>query len=203
MEWNLTRFGAGTSINEPLRTQLERIYEASFPPEEREDTRHVFDVSPDREMFVARDPDARSALGFASVIHATNRVALLDYLAVSADARSGGIGGCLLDAVLEGLSQGATEMVFMELERPESASEPELAARRVRFYERHGCEPVEWVPDYWMPDLAIPGRRIPMLLYWKLFAAASASPNPEAFHALYRRAYPGVSVDEFPRVTSW
>lgn len=188
--------------DEPLRAQLERIYNSSFPPEERENPDYIFDSSPDREVFVLRDPHDHSALGFASVLRVDDSIELLEYLAVSPNQRNSGIGGYLLEFVFDSLSRDGSRTLFMELEKPESAGASHQAARRIRFYERHGCKPVEWVPDYWIPNFRIPGQRVPMHLYCKQFHPASPSPDPGAFQSLYRRAYPQARPEDTPIVVA-
>ena len=191
---------AGVESPEPLRAQLERLYESSFPPEERDDPERIFDTSPDRAVLVLRDPHDHSALAFASVLHVGDGVALLEYLAVSPNSRNSGVGGFLLDYLFGYLLDENCRVLFMELEKPRSMGASHQAARRIRFYKRHGCVPVEWVPEYWIPSFRIPGQRIPMLLFARQLDGGVLSPDPEAFHAVYGRAYPNVGPEDTPLV---
>jgi GNAT superfamily N-acetyltransferase len=184
-----------------LRPQLERIYNSSFPPEEREDPQQIFESSQDRDVLVALAPHDQAALGFASVLRIDSEIALLEYLAVSPNERNTGIGGFLLEAVFANLASTGYRTVFMELEKPDSISASHQAGRRLRFYMRHGCKPVEWVPEYWIPNFRIPDQRISMLLYSKpLGDHAVSHPDPKGFLALYKRAYPSAGTQDTPAV---
>lgn len=93
-------------------------------------------------------------------------IVLLTYLALAPDARGGGYGGRLFDAVVaEWAEEHAPCAVLLEIEHPahhagsDSYGDPEA---RLRFYARHG---VRLLPvPYFMPSFG-PGRaRVPALL---------------------------------------
>lgn len=191
------------SLEDPaelLRPQLDRIYRSSFPPEEREDPEQIFQLNKDRDVFVLRDPHDQSALGFATVRRIRGGVALLEYLAVSPNSRNSGMGGFLLKHVFTTLKEAEVRIVFMELEKPGLPSASHQAARRIRFYERHGCKPVEWITNYWIPNFRNRDQRLPMLLYWRTLDGTSYGPEPEAFLNLYHTVYPNVPPEEAPAV---
>lgn len=181
-----------------VRDRLERIYRASFPPSERQHPDRVFDLSGGRQLLVARDRDDDEIFGLASIVTCGD-AALLDYLAVAPDARNGGVGGVLLDQSLDLLERQGLRMAFMELEPPGSPGASPFAERRVDFYQRHGCERVDWVPGFWIPSFSDATQRLPMLLYWKRFGDLSVTPQPAAFSRLYRLSYPQVSSHDAPR----
>ncbi|HTO01937.1 MAG TPA: hypothetical protein VL068_14820 [Microthrixaceae bacterium] len=76
-------------------------------------------------------------------------ISLLHYLAISPDARSGGIGGAILDHMLKRWRRLGTGLALAEIHDPrfhaETTDEKPLA--RARFYAKHGGEllDVAWV----------------------------------------------------------
>lgn len=75
--------------------------------------------------------------GYALVLRTKEiRYALLDYLAIFSEKRNLGIGGEALAALREFYPE---HVVLLESEFPADAPEPELAGRRLRFYERNGA----------------------------------------------------------------
>lgn len=141
------------------------IYEQSFPPEERRPyaDANAFEsfVSSNSKIFsilVITPTDGGEPLGFVTVWEFPEFL-YIEHLAVSPEARGAGLGAKLVTEVAdraEALGKG----VLLEVEIPEpsassDSSEPsyssdssdssDLAARRIRFYERLGFR--QW-PDF-------------------------------------------------------
>ncbi|MCI0476220.1 MAG: GNAT family N-acetyltransferase, partial [Anaerolineales bacterium] len=123
--------------------QLRAIYDDSFPPHERADFSFLVDsiASGARWFFAATRND--DLLGFAIIVPDIARDAhLLDYLAVSRDARGGGIGGILLRHVVDATrASGNIAGILLEVEPDDEgdADERAIRQRRIAFYARHGA----------------------------------------------------------------
>ncbi|MBM3127461.1 MAG: hypothetical protein FJ009_02355 [Chloroflexi bacterium] len=167
--------------------QLERfraIYDDSFPPHERADFSSLVDsiAAESRWLYTATRDDA--LLGFAIIVPFVAReVHLLEYLAVSCDARSGGIGGILLDGIVAAIRNPALSEVegshfaiglILEVEPDDEgdADERALRARRIAFYARHGAQTID-APNYRAP-LADRAGTMRMKLLWLPLADAAA-----------------------------
>ena len=64
------------------------------------------------------------------------QVGLIDYLAIYPEQRSLGFGGKVLQKLKEYYPDG---ILYLECEHPTDAPKPQLAERRIRFYERNGA----------------------------------------------------------------
>lgn len=169
-----------------LVRQARLIYETSFPYYERVDSNDLFRDESGRTILVA--VEAGAVLGFASLLDLpASEACLLEYLAVSVDRRSGGLGTILLDAsTLYARDRGANQLL-MELEAPDVSGD---ATRRLRFYERNGCAPVPWLDRYVIPDLSDPRRSIDMILYSRVLDdRAGPFDTRHLLTELYQRAY--------------
>jgi GNAT superfamily N-acetyltransferase len=138
--------------------QFCEIYEASFLPEERDDTAVVLAgvLGGGRDCYLA--VAGGQVLGLAVVLPlAEYPVAFLEYLAVAPEARNAGIGGSILTRLREDLAEAAqpgTDGIIFEVDRPEDADgsgERELRRRRIAFYRRHGAVMVDGALDYRAP----------------------------------------------------
>jgi ribosomal protein S18 acetylase RimI-like enzyme len=152
--------------------QFAAIYEASFPPEERDDTQSqltkLYREAKDCYLAV----NGEYLLGLALVSHFTDfPAAYLEYLAVDPAARSAGTGSRILDYVRHDLANGGrpdVKGIIFEVERPEDAkdnAERELRERRIGFYQRAGAVLVDGASNYHAPS-AIGDDMLYYLLMW-------------------------------------
>lgn len=152
--------------------QLIAIYEASFVPEERDDTQSQLAKlqSGEKDCYLA--VDGEQLLGFALVSYFTDfPAAFLEYLAVDPAARNGGIGSRILDYLrhdLAGRERPDVEGIIFEVDRPEDAddaAERHLRERRIGFYQRAGAVLVEGAENYHAPS-AVDDGMLYYLLMW-------------------------------------
>lgn len=102
---------------------------------------------------------------YALLYHpASERVALLDYLAVEPAFRHAGVGSMLL-AQLRAHYADAADVLLIECERPKAAPDETLARERIRFYTQAGAQLTSvriWLFDVEYSILVLPcGERIP------------------------------------------
>ena len=110
--------------------QMFSLMERSFPEDERRD------YNGQRELFELGD------------------MAYIEHFAVDPDCRNGGLGGKILQKVIED-----TDMrICLEVEPPET----EMAARRIGFYERNGFYYNDYF--YMQPPIAEGRNAIPLRL---------------------------------------
>lgn len=137
------------------------LYERAFPPEERVPVEeHLRELRPDSDaVLLAAQDEGGKLLGLARY-DLYEHAAYLYYLAVDETVRSLGLGSAIYQEILRRLDPGLTGMVF-EVERPDHAADPELAGRRIRFYQRLGAKLLRGI-DYLQE---IPGQPpVPMHL---------------------------------------
>lgn len=150
------RVWQGAPVPDEVWDGVVEIYRAAFPAAERLGEEALRDgiESGRRTLWTLGAVDA-----FATAVDLTTAPpwVLGEYLAVRAGARSGGLGGRLL-----GMLRETGRPVVLEVEDPQWGDEK--AARRIRFYERHGAARVPGSEAYRAPDLETPGRAIPMWL---------------------------------------
>jgi ribosomal protein S18 acetylase RimI-like enzyme len=152
------------------RDRFERIYEQSFPAEERDDTdRLLASVASGRHLcYVAEQGGV--LVGLAVLLPLTGcRAQYLEYLAIDPTRRDRGLGARLLRDVrrlAEQAPKGPLDIVF-EVEPPGDAQGPEqeIRRRRVAFYERQGASVVACAPCYRAPNLAGEGT-LSLTLMW-------------------------------------
>lgn len=116
------------------KEDFDKIYslmEASFPKDEYKPYRAQKNLleKPEYKIFVSRREDKGDIRGFAAVWDFGFAV-YIEHLAVSPLHRNGGIGGKILDEVVEIFGR----RLCLEVEPPET----EMARRRIEFYKRHG-----------------------------------------------------------------
>ncbi len=153
----------GVDVPDEVWDDVVGIYRASFPAAERmgEDALRASIQSGGRRLWTLGSVDA-----FAIALDLATAPPWVfgEYLAVRADARSGGLGGGLL-----GTLRGLGRPLVLEVEDPEWGGD--MAARRIRFYERHGARRVPGSEPFRAPDLETPGESVPM---WLLQVPADA-----------------------------
>lgn len=135
------------SLSPDVLGAVGRLYEASFPPEER---------TPFTELQNGLATGLRrlwledSALAFAvtTVLHTDDDDLLLEYIAVDAAHRSEGIG----QSMIRNLLDQHVGPIVLEVEDPAVSSDP-YAVRRIEFYERLGARRIPFSDTYEMPEL--------------------------------------------------
>lgn len=119
-----------------LRTAYDRDIAAAFPPSELEPLKII---ESERSAGNYRPwclYDRGGLVGEAFLWLDNPRWALLDYLCVPPHRRNEGVGGLLVQKMREA-EPGMT--ILAEVEAPEHAPDPEIARRRLEFYERNGA----------------------------------------------------------------
>jgi len=129
-----------------LRSDVVKLYERSFPKEERPPTSEVADLVKNGRILVhtTRDPEgALSTFSFVSMHDETpTKFAGLDFIATEDEGRSAGAGSLHLRRLVDDLKTKQPHLTAMTLEM-EHHAEPGLApeeaairARRSKFYDR-------------------------------------------------------------------
>lgn len=135
-----------TARSNDLPTDVRKLYEASFPKEERQPTEEVADLVERGRILVHTTRDASGkleAFSFTSLHdESATKFAGLDFIATDAASRSDGIGSLHLQRVASTIKAERPDLVAMTLEM-EHPKEPglnpeELATRlrRAKFYDR-------------------------------------------------------------------
>lgn len=106
------------------------IYTSSFPPDERRTLHAQRKTMRDKRYAFFLAFNRNEPIGIAAV-WGFREFLFLEHLAVRRDARSRGFGTAMLQAVTRG------RRTVLEVEPPTATED---AARRIRFYERHGFE---------------------------------------------------------------
>lgn len=133
-----------TTLDDPLLMPWLDLYETAFPPEERVFTSRLLNgVKTQREYHMLAAVDESGGLAGLAFYNELPEAqsAFLWYLAVLPDLRGQGIGAWLYQAVLQHLDKNDRAM-FLDVEIPEEMRTPaerEMAARRIRFYQRLGA----------------------------------------------------------------
>ncbi len=135
-----------TARSQDLPADVRKLYEASFPKEERQPTEEVADLVERGRILVHTTRDAAGkleAFSFTSLHdESPTKFAGLDFIATDAASRSNGIGSLHLQRVATTVKEARPDLVAMTLEM-EHPKEPglnpeELATRlrRAKFYDR-------------------------------------------------------------------
>jgi ribosomal protein S18 acetylase RimI-like enzyme len=157
--------------------ELRRIYLASFPPEERREWSAI--IAPRR----ANSPQLNAIYFDAKPVGLItlwrfDQFAYIEHFAVAENARGGGIGGQVLDA----LTNSEALPIVVEVERDAT----EEAQRRIRFYERHGFKRSSY--DYIQPPYS---PTLPSVSLWLMFT--SELDPKQVTQTLHREVY-GLNV---------
>ena len=111
--------------------QMFSLMERSFPEDERRDYNGQRELlaEPAYNLYAKRSPEDAALQAFLALWELGDMV-YIEHFAVDPDCRNGGLGGKILQKVIED-----TDMrICLEVEPPET----EMAARRIGFYERNG-----------------------------------------------------------------
>lgn len=124
------------SVSDPMIGYINTLYHNSFPKAERRPWQALMQliepgVMPFFKLYAAVTQDGRFA-GFISTWQLPGSL-YIEHLAVEPAMRSHGVGGMILDAVLDMAKND--EPVVVEVELPDTDAN---APRRIAFYERHG-----------------------------------------------------------------
>lgn len=160
-------------------TRFAAIYEASFPPSERDETSDLvasIDAGERLCYLAARDG---TVVGIAVAFALDGgSIAFLEYLAVDPSERNAGVGGAILDHLRARLGPevGATVGMVWEVEPPleVEGAERALRERRIEFYKRHSASVVECAPRYRAPNLESDDEVMNYTLMWVPLAVDAA-----------------------------
>ncbi len=177
---------------------LVAIYRASIERSEQKPVETLARAvdDPRYRFLVARRGD--DVTGFAiSYTPAPGNVWLLEYMAVDARRRSGGVGAALLDATANLHRAAGREVGLLEVDAIDGDSQQRVQQeRRLAFYARHGCRVVEGL-NYVLP---LPGAP-PMHLLALAPKSVTAIAKPKLLDwisAIYREVYAMPADDPRP-----
>lgn len=171
------------------------IYDASFPPEEKDPPDVVLKTAdPSHGMvFCTRSEGRTLALATVQLLRGVP-YGFLIYLAVAPECKGQGLGGALLDfasQVLESSAPACRGLIW-EVDRPqdtESEAERIKRVRRLGFFQRHAGQVLE--APYLQP--ALDGEHVvPMHLMTRLFSRSTPQDLgtiSQLVHAIYFEKY--------------
>ena len=148
----------------PTEQQLAAVYDRdmreAFPPSELKPLRAIR-----RLMALGRYKpyclfDGDSIVGEAFLWLGHPGWAVLDYLCVAQNRRSGGLGALILEKLRE---TEPDTVIFGEVEAPEDAPDPEMARRRLAFYARCGLKTADYDTEMFgvhYKTLYLPGHEV-------------------------------------------
>lgn len=121
-----------------------KMYEESFPLEERRDWNNLVDSSSngDMDLLIVKEAIDGMTAGLVTVWHLPS-ADYVEHFAISAALRGCGIGSCVIDEVVH---MAGNRAVILEVEPPETTP---MAMRRIGFYRSHGFELIDF--DYKQP----------------------------------------------------
>ena len=158
-----------------------RIYNASFPAEERRPYRNAAALDDfikrqnGRFAITAAIDDNDALLGFITLWQLKDGVTYVEHFAVDETSRGHNIGSRLLAHVL-----ATSPYILLEVERPED----DLTRRRISFYQRHGFTLHTDYP-YFQPPYATGLNSVPLLLMTR----GALLPTPELVADLHHTVY--------------
>lgn len=190
-EQTLVTVSVANALEGDEAVRFRAIYEEAFPPEERDefDSLAASIRGGERRCLIARTGGVLTGFAVSLPLVAVP-VALLEYLAVDATARSQGIGAALFSEVITQAQRWTPPArgVLLEVERVEdapTAEERRQRERRIAFYARHECVTIECAPAYETPSLQGPGL-IPYTLLWAPLPGGAPVPRGEFLAACIR-----------------
>jgi GNAT superfamily N-acetyltransferase len=138
--------------NDSLWRLIEPVYQEAFPSGAK--TESILHSMLDRRIawLHAGLEDGRvSAMAVTGiVVEGTNKVLIIDYMAVHSDLRGRGVGGKFLDKIREWAQrERGVQLIVIEVE----AENTEENAYRMSFWEKCGFRPTAYVHNYiWVPE---------------------------------------------------
>ena len=174
--------------------QLFAIYAASISPREQKPEAWLRAMvgAPDYRVWVVQV--AGGVVGFSILLlRPAEGFALLEYMAVAAEQRSGGLGSKLFQRTVEHAAtpQGARLPVLLEVDSDrEASSDQAIRTRRERFYRRLGCLKIVGL-RYLMP---LEGVGLAPEMDLMIYPAESPGPLPRGqvktwLQTIYRDVY--------------
>lgn len=142
-------------VNPERFDEIYALMEVSFPADERRtySGQKALLERPAYGIYASTAPETGRIQAIAAVWE-LEELTFLEHLAVNPSDRNGGIGAAFLTALVA----RAGKPVCLEVEKPGN----ELAARRIRFYQRNGFFLNEY--DYVQPALAEGQKPVPLLV---------------------------------------
>lgn len=161
--------------------ELEGLYVASFPPEERREWTDVTARAARGDLSLYGIRLGGRIAGMVTVWH-LGGVEYVEHFAVDPTVRGNGLGGRAIDEVV---ARAGDRPVVLEVERPGSN---DMASRRIGFYSRHGFKSIEdfdyvqppygdglpWVPLMLMSSAEIDPVAVARELYVTVYGCGSA-----------------------------
>lgn len=143
----MLRFVDITDANDDLLIPWLDLYETSFPPEEKVLVSSFLQFLkekangeyPDSHMQAVLDEDARVVAAIRFDIVREAGATYFWYMAVDPSVRNRGIGSACFNEVVRQATEGGTRAMVLEVEMPDHSPDPEISARRIGFYRRHGA----------------------------------------------------------------
>ena len=143
-----------SAIGRPLTERALRLYEESFPADERRERRELSEIARERKgQFVTSQIRWKGC--FAGILYWWDfgRFAYIEHFAVDPGLRNVGLGSCALSQFADDMRKAGKGVVL----EAEPAFTGEIAQRRVGFYERHGFKALKEYA-YVQPPYA-PGKK--------------------------------------------
>ena len=170
---------------EQLKLAYDRDLSVSFPRDELKPFRAMAQMLGQGSYRAWGLMDGEDIAGLATVWNYAPGWALFDYLCVSPHRRSDGLGSQLVQGLVQA-ERG--NVLFGESEIPEFAPDPDLARRRIGFYQRNGAKEA----GYDMTLFGVPYR----VLYW---AAEEVDPHEIARQhaAVYQNRFARPLYDKY------
>lgn len=128
------------------RTEMEEIYrtqmQSDFPPAELKPWKRIEEMLAEGVYFAYGLYEDGKQMAYAFFVETDKKQVLLDYYAVSAQARGLGIGSRCMALMREELQRQGCGVLLIEVENPDCAKtegERQKQERRIRFYEKNGA----------------------------------------------------------------
>lgn len=151
----MLRFVDITDPNDDLFVPWLELYETAFPPEEKVLVSSFLSLLkskangdyPDSYIQTVLDEESNvvAALRF-DIVHDL-RATYFWYMAVDPALRNRGIGSMCFEEVQRRATEANTQVMVLEVEMSGHSPDPEMSARRIGFYRRHGAKQLTGI-DY-------------------------------------------------------
>lgn len=139
-----------TPSDKLILKKIKKIYENSFPPDERRLFKNVVSLLNDTRFSLSAIMFENEVMGMLSLWDFTSFV-YIEHFAISEEFRNNGLGSY----VLKKLIQDENRQIVLEVELPEDT----LSLKRVKFYERFGfsiCHELYTQPPYEQNKASVP-----------------------------------------------
>lgn len=140
------------AVTKKQMDEIERLYLAAFPPEERKPFSLILEKREEGVMeILAIEGDDGAFCGLAITILYKDLV-LLDYFAVSPELRGGGVGGAAFNMLIKRYSD---HRLLLEIESTRCETADTDKARRKAFYTRHSMEAMDFLVELFGVEMEI------------------------------------------------